>query len=138
LSSLDFSPSFPSALLCRKDSWKPTQKVSLTVSWPGHEPGSAQMRLPTSSSTTSSSDAPRRNLCRLMCLSSYDARMSQAASDHMWANVELGGGNGGAGGGGTSCDRRQTWGETQDVQMAKYSGLCWVLRTWDWHMSSCH
>ena len=60
-----------SALLCRKDSWKPTKTVSLTVSWAGYEPGSPQMRLPTSSSTSSSLDAPRRNLCRLKCHSSY-------------------------------------------------------------------
>jgi len=71
LMSLHMSPSFPSALLCRKDSWKPTETVSLTVSWTGYEPGSPQMRLPTSSSTISSLDAPRRNLCRLKCHSSF-------------------------------------------------------------------
>jgi hypothetical protein len=71
LISLHFSPSFPSASLCRKDSWKSMRTVSLTVSWPGYEPYLPLMRLPSSSSMTSSSDAPRRNLCRLMCLSSY-------------------------------------------------------------------
>jgi hypothetical protein len=94
------------------------------------------MRLPTPPSMTSSLDEPRRNLCRFV------TAMSQAASDHMWANVSyLRGGREGTEawrGIRTSCDHRQSWGEIQDVQISEYSGLCCVLRAWDWQMSSRH